>query len=98
MRRPVRVSRISKRPFSGRQLESARTICSTGVPTLVDDPFMRTGGSTSAPGFMPSTMVKQIIGYDFLRCLLPHIPHGGCNRAKLGWQGGNYGLSEAQHW
>jgi hypothetical protein len=60
MRRPVRVSRISKTPFSGRRLESARTICSTGVPTLDDGPFMRMGGSTSAPGFMPSTMVKQL--------------------------------------
>jgi hypothetical protein len=49
-----------KRPFSGRWLESARTICSTGVLTLGDGPFMGMGGSTSAPGFMPSTMVKQL--------------------------------------
>lgn len=24
--------------------------------------------------------------------------HGGCDRVELGWQGGNYGLNEAQHW
>ena len=24
--------------------------------------------------------------------------HGGCDCVKLGWQGGNDGLNEAQHW